>query len=103
MRFPSHPPPRPFPPAPVVVVVGATGLVGEVLLRVLEERDYPVAELRLLAGSRSAGARVRFRGAEHAVARAAPAAFDGRTWSSSPPPASSRASWRPRPFAAARA
>ncbi len=47
-----------------VVIVGATGLVGEVLLRVLEERAFPVSELTLLASERSAGARARFRGEE---------------------------------------
>jgi aspartate-semialdehyde dehydrogenase len=63
----------------VVAVVGATGAVGEVLLRVLEERRFPVAELRALASERSAsaGARVRFAGREHAVAEVRPEAFDG--------------------------
>jgi aspartate-semialdehyde dehydrogenase len=61
----------------VVAVVGATGAVGEVLLRVLEERAFPVAELRPLASGRSAGTAVRFRGQEHAVAVARAEAFDG--------------------------
>jgi aspartate-semialdehyde dehydrogenase len=43
----------------VVAVVGATGAVGEVLLEVLEERRFPVGELRPLASERSAGTRVR--------------------------------------------
>ncbi|MEQ1895519.1 MAG: aspartate-semialdehyde dehydrogenase, partial [Planctomycetota bacterium] len=38
---------------PVVAVVGATGLVGETLLRVLEERKFPVAQLRPLSSARS--------------------------------------------------
>ncbi|MGH8959513.1 MAG: aspartate-semialdehyde dehydrogenase [Acidimicrobiia bacterium] len=38
-----------------VAVVGATGAVGRTLLSVLEERDFPMAELRLMASSRSAG------------------------------------------------
>ncbi len=50
--------------APSVAVVGATGLVGEVLLRLLEERSFPLRELRLLASARSAGTALRFRGAE---------------------------------------
>ena len=41
-----------------VAVVGATGLVGQTLLRVLEERRFPVGSLRAYATARSAGARV---------------------------------------------
>lgn len=60
-----------------VAVVGATGAVGEVLLRVLEERRFPVGELRLLASERSVGRRVRFAGRELEVQEARPEAFDG--------------------------
>jgi aspartate-semialdehyde dehydrogenase len=45
-----------------VAVVGATGLVGETLIEVLAERDFPVAELHLLASNRSLGKRVEFKG-----------------------------------------
>ena len=45
-----------------VCVLGATGLVGETLIRVLEERDFPVSELFPLASNRSLGKRVEFRG-----------------------------------------
>jgi aspartate-semialdehyde dehydrogenase len=45
-----------------VAVLGATGLVGEMMIRVLEERDFPVAELLPLASSRSLGKRVEFHG-----------------------------------------
>ena len=48
--------------APVVAVVGATGAVGVELLRCLERRRFPLAELRLLASARSAGKRLAFRG-----------------------------------------
>ena len=44
-----------------VAVVGATGLVGGELLRLLADRDYPIRELRLLASPRSAGRELRFR------------------------------------------
>jgi aspartate-semialdehyde dehydrogenase len=39
----------------VVVIVGATGAVGQELVRLLHERNFPVGELRLLASARSAG------------------------------------------------
>ncbi len=45
-----------------VAVVGATGAVGEVLLGVLEERDFPASEVRALASAGSAGQTVRYRG-----------------------------------------
>lgn len=44
-----------------VAVLGATGLVGETMLKVLEERDFPVAELFPLASNRSLGKTVEFR------------------------------------------
>jgi len=47
-----------------VAVVGATGAVGEQMREVLEERLFPVEELRLLASERSAGRRLEFRGEE---------------------------------------
>ena len=45
-----------------VAVVGATGLVGGVMLKVLEERGFPVRELLPVASARSVGATVHFRG-----------------------------------------
>ena len=48
--------------APVVAVVGATGAVGIELLRCLEQRRFPLAELRLFASARSAGRELGFRG-----------------------------------------
>jgi aspartate-semialdehyde dehydrogenase len=45
-----------------VAVVGATGAVGREFLRIAESRDFPIRSLRLLASSRSAGSRMRFRG-----------------------------------------
>ena len=45
-----------------VAVIGATGAVGAVFLEVAAERDFPIANLRLLATSRSAGRELRFRG-----------------------------------------
>ncbi len=50
-----------------VAVMGATGAVGEQLLRILEERDFPIDEIRLLASERSKGKKLIFRGEEHEV------------------------------------
>ncbi len=50
-----------------VALVGATGLVGEEILRVLEERDFPLDQLTLLASRRSAGTRVDFRNQSYVV------------------------------------
>ena len=45
-----------------VAVVGATGAVGEVMMSILEERNFPVGTLYPLASQRSAGTKVQFRG-----------------------------------------
>ncbi len=45
-----------------VVVVGATGAVGETMIAILEERDFPVGNLYALASERSAGKRIAFKG-----------------------------------------
>lgn len=60
-----------------VAILGATGLVGGEFLKVLAQRKFPVAELRLLASDRSAGARLAFEGAELAVEEATPESFRG--------------------------
>mgnify|MGYP000221086228 CR=1 FL=1 len=49
-------------PAPVVAIVGATGAVGLALIHSLEQRNFPVRSLRLLASARSAGRNMAFRG-----------------------------------------
>ena len=53
--------------APVVAIVGATGAVGVELIRCLEERRFPLAELRLFASARSAGKTFSYRGEPLAV------------------------------------
>ena len=60
-----------------VAVVGATGAVGTEMLRILEERDFPAAEVRPLASARSAGTAVRFRGDEVKVQELTPESFRG--------------------------
>ena len=60
-----------------VAVVGATGVVGRTMIQVLNEREFPVAELRLLASGRSAGRTVSLDGQAHEIHEALPEAFDG--------------------------
>lgn len=60
-----------------VAVVGATGAVGEELLQTLEQRDFPVEELRLLASKRTAGRKVSFRGKAHTVEELGKDSFAG--------------------------
>ena len=50
-----------------VAVVGATGAVGEVMMAILEQRNFPVRNLYPLASSRSAGTKVKFKGQELTV------------------------------------
>ena len=50
-----------------VAVVGAGGLVGRKMVQVLEERNFPVSELRLFATEKSAGEIVNFRGKEYKI------------------------------------
>jgi aspartate-semialdehyde dehydrogenase len=62
---------------PAVAIVGATGAVGGELLRVLETRAFPLAELRLFASARSAGKIAAFAGREIAVETLAERSFTG--------------------------
>jgi aspartate-semialdehyde dehydrogenase len=50
-----------------IAVVGATGLVGSEILKVLEERNFPVSELILVASERSVGKQIEFKGKPHTV------------------------------------
>ncbi len=50
-----------------VAVVGATGLVGNKMLEVLAERDFPVTELYVVASERSVGKKLSFKGEEYTV------------------------------------
>ncbi len=60
-----------------VAVVGATGLVGGKMIQVLEERRFPLAGVRFLASSRSAGRRLRINGEDHPVEVLRPGSFHG--------------------------
>ncbi len=50
-----------------VAIVGATGAVGNSFLRILEERKFPVKNIRLLASERSGGKKLKFHGRPHSV------------------------------------
>lgn len=50
-----------------LAVVGATGMVGNVMLEVLEERSFPFTELLLVASERSVGKKINFKGKEYSV------------------------------------
>ena len=60
-----------------VGIVGATGAVGQELIRLLELRDFPIAEIRLLASARSAGKTVEILGKKLTVQEAKLGAFAG--------------------------
>jgi aspartate-semialdehyde dehydrogenase len=58
-----------------VGIVGATGAVGQELLRLLEERSFPMGTLRLFASARSVGKTVEFKGRPIAIEEAKPGVF----------------------------
>ena len=60
-----------------IAVVGATGQVGAVMRRLLDERDFPIASLRLFSSARSAGSTIEFRGEQIVVEDVATADFGG--------------------------
>lgn len=60
-----------------VGILGATGAVGREMMKVLEERNFPIGELRLLASARSVGLRLPFSGKELTVQEATESAFAG--------------------------
>ncbi len=60
-----------------VAVVGATGAVGTQMLACLEERDFPVSNVRLLATAKSVGRKLRFKGAQIAVEELTESSFQG--------------------------
>ncbi len=66
-----------LPRQPNVGIVGATGLVGGMMLQMLAERSFPAASVRLFASARSAGKLVEFQGSEIAVEDAASADYAG--------------------------
>ncbi|MCQ2772017.1 MAG: aspartate-semialdehyde dehydrogenase [Bacilli bacterium] len=60
-----------------VAILGASGAVGREMIKVLQERNFPVSELRPLASARSAGKTIVFRGQEIAIQEINEHSFDG--------------------------
>ena len=60
-----------------VAILGATGAVGQEFLNLIEERNFPFAELKMLASKRSAGKKIQFMGKEYTVEEATDASFEG--------------------------
>lgn len=81
---------------PNVAIVGATGVVGREITEILDTRDFPVGNLRLMASGRSAGAEVTFRGADITVENLATADFGGTDLVLSSPGASVSREFAPR-------
>ncbi len=61
---------------PNVAILGATGAVGQEFIRLIEERKFPFAGLKLLASSRSAGKKITVCGKEYTVEEAKPESFE---------------------------
>ncbi|MCG3177728.1 MAG: Aspartate-semialdehyde dehydrogenase 2 [Phycisphaerae bacterium] len=60
-----------------VVIVGATGAVGQQFISILEQRNFPTKRVRFLASARSVGKKVTFRGKQYPVEELTEKSFDG--------------------------
>ena len=60
-----------------VAIMGATGAVGAELLELLDERNFPVDTLKLLASARSAGSTIKFKGQDIVVEELTHDSFEG--------------------------
>ena len=60
-----------------VAVLGATGAVGNEMVSILQERNFPVADLKLLASARGAGTKMEFKGEEYSVEVLNESSFSG--------------------------
>ncbi len=60
-----------------VAILGATGAVGQTMIKVLEERNFPINELKLLASPRSAGKELEYMGLKYKVEPVSEKAFEG--------------------------
>ena len=62
---------------PNIAVLGATGVVGREILKILVEQNVPYNEIKFLASAKSAGKKITFKGEEHTIIEATPDAFEG--------------------------
>jgi len=83
-----------------VAILGATGAVGTELITLLEERNFPVSQLKLLASSRSAGQILQFRGESLIVEAVSDRSFDGIDLVLASAGASISKDWAPKAIAA---
>ena len=60
-----------------IAIAGATGAVGELMIKVLEERDFPVGEMRYLASARSAGKKLKWKGEDIVIQEMTAESFRG--------------------------
>lgn len=60
-----------------IAVVGATGAVGGIIIRLLQEREFPFEKIKFLASKRSTGKTIKFKGDTHPVEELTPEAFEG--------------------------
>ncbi|WP_457622998.1 aspartate-semialdehyde dehydrogenase [Persephonella sp.] len=60
-----------------IAILGATGAVGQTMLKVLEEREFPIDEIRLLASPRSKGQELEYMGIKYKVQPVTPESFEG--------------------------
>ena len=60
-----------------VAILGATGAVGQEMMKILEERNFPVGKLVPLASARSAGKTLKFKGEDVVIREACDTAFEG--------------------------
>lgn len=84
-----------------VAILGATGAVGTQMLECLNEQEFPVGKLKLLASARSAGKTVEFRGEQVVIEELAPRPLRAATSYSAPPATISPRSCCLRPSSAA--
>ena len=59
-----------------LAIVGATGVVGRMMLKVLEEERLPISEYKLFASKNSAGTKIKFMGSEYTVNELTEHSFD---------------------------
>jgi aspartate-semialdehyde dehydrogenase len=60
-----------------VAIAGVTGAVGQEFIKILEQRDFPVKSIRMLASARSVGKTVKFKGKDYPVEELKESSFDG--------------------------